>query len=209
MSDPRARLARARLYLLATRSLCRGPFEETLRLAIAGGVDIVQLREKEIGDEEFCELAGEVGALVRGLGALFIVNDRIRAANLADGVHLGQDDLGLAEAREILGPAALIGISTHDEAQARDAERNGADYVGVGPTFPTGTKDTGYDPRGPARIGAISAGLGIPAFAIGGITPENAPLLCKAGVTRIALSSAILTAPDPWEMARRMTALLV
>jgi thiamine-phosphate pyrophosphorylase len=203
-------LEQARLYLLATTGLCRSPLPGTIREAVHGGVDIVQLREKQLGDAAFLELSNDIGGLVRQGGALFILNDRVAAAQVTacDGVHLGQEDLPLRLARDLLGADALIGISTHSREQAREAERGGADYIGVGPTFPTGTKDTGYAPLGPEEVAAIADSVSIPAFAIGGITPENLPQLRMAGVSRAAVSSALLRAKDPGEVARRMKEIL-
>lgn len=200
----------ARLYLLATTGFCRGPLLETVLRAIEGGVDFVQLREKHLGDGEFLTLSARIRDAVHDAGATFILNDRVAVAQVTacDGVHLGQEDLPLALARPLLGDRLMIGISTHDVDQARSAAEGGADYIGVGPTFRTGTKDTGYEPKGPAEIATIASSVPIPAFAIGGITPENLPQLIAAGVRRVAVSSAILSAKDPCEVAREMKAML-
>ncbi len=204
------RLGRARLYLLATPGLCRRPLVEVVTRAIEGGVDIVQLREKDISDGDFLDLSIEVGNAVRHAKAEFLLNDRVAVGQVTacDGVHLGQEDLPLHLARSLLGDDALIGVSTHNPDQAREAEAGGADYIGVGPAFPTGTKDTGYRPKGPKEIAAIAACVSIPAFAIGGITLENLPLLREAGIDRVAVSSAILSAGDPSEVARQMKRIL-
>jgi thiamine-phosphate pyrophosphorylase len=210
VTDARERLEAARLYLLATTSLCTRPLTETVRAAVAGGVDAVQLREKEMTDREFLPFAEEVGAVVRGTGALFLVNDRVAIARLvsADGVHLGQDDLPVEAARVVLGDEPIVGVSTHDVAQARAAEASAADYVGVGPTFATTTKDTGYTPRGVELAAEVTRAIDPPAFAIGGITEENLPQLVAAGVRRAAVSSAICGADDPGAAAARMKAIL-
>ncbi len=210
MTTPREQLARARIQLLATGSLCRGTLGDTVHAAIDGGVDVVQLREKELPDGPYLELSIDLGGGVQQGGALFILNDRVAVGQFGacDGVHLGQEDLPLSLARKLLGDAALIGVSTHSVTQARLAERGGADYIGVGPAFPTGTKDTGYEPRGPEEIAKIVSSVSIPAFAIGGITLDNLPELHDAGVDRIAVSSAILSAEDPHAVAREMWSIL-
>lgn len=200
----------ARLYLLATAKLCGGPLLDTILRAIEGGVDLVQLREKHLGDGEFLALSAELRDAVHDAGAAFILNDRVAVAQVTacDGVHLGQEDLPLPFARPLLGDRLMIGISTHDVEQARRAAVGGADYIGVGPAFRTGTKDTGYEPMGPAGISAIASSVPIPAFAIGGITLENLPQLIAAGVRRVAVSAAILSAEDPGEVAREMKAMM-
>ena len=203
-------LVRSRLYLLATPGLCRRPIVEVVTRAIEGGVDIVQLRVKDIGDGDFLDLSIEVGNAVRRAKAIFLLNDRVAVGlvTACDGVHLGQEDLPLHLARSLLKDDALIGVSTHDPLQARAAAAGGADYIGVGPAFPTGTKDTGYDPKGAREVAEIAACVSIPAFAIGGITLENLPLLHEAGIDRVAVSSAILSAQDPGAVARRMKEIL-
>jgi thiamine-phosphate pyrophosphorylase len=201
----------AKLYLLATRALCRRPFLETIRLAIEGGVEVVQLREKEASDADFEDLAIEVGAAVRSAGALFIVNDRVEiAARIpCDGVHVGQDDRPVPEVRAIVGADRRIGLSTHSLEQALEAVALGADYVGIGPTFETRTKETGYSPRGVALAAEVTAAIPIPAFAIGGIDATNLPPLVTTGVRRIAVSSAICGAEDPRVAAAGLASLLV
>lgn len=209
--DVRERLFESRLCLLATTALCGGrSLLETVRLALAGGVDVVQLREKEIDDGEFAAVARELGPAVRSAGALFLLNDRVRVALevACDGVHVGQEDLPVPEARRRLGPDAIVGLSTHSAGQAVRAVSLGADYVGVGPVFATATKDTGRAPLGPAGAAAVVADLPIPAFAIGGVGPANAPALAAAGLTRFAVSSAICSAPDPAAAARDLLAVL-
>lgn len=207
--ENRQRLREARLCLLATTALCGGrPLSETVRLALAGGVDVVQLREKEIEDGAFLALARELAPVVGAAGALFLLNDRVDLALEAgcDGVHVGQGDLPLPEARRRLGPDAILGLSTHTPEEADRAVALGADYVGVGPVFATATKDTGHAPLGPAGAAALVRGLPIPAFAIGGIGPANAAALAAVGLTRFAVSAAILAAPDPAAAARAILA---
>src|SRR5207248_3818354 len=142
-ADARQRLAGARLYVLLTRSRCAAALDWTIAEAAAGGATVFQLREKGRGDRELLALARDVRRWTHQAGALFLVNDRPDIARLveADGVHLGQDDLPVKEARRVLGPDALVGVSTHGVDQLRQAVLDGASYVGVGPTFPSGTKD--------------------------------------------------------------------
>src|SRR5439155_8237675 len=133
----RARLAGVRLYVLVTGSLCVHSLESTIRQAAAGGAQMVQLREKGLPDRELLERARAVRRWTRAAGVLFILNDRPDLARLAeaDGVHLGQDELPVQEARRVVGPDALIGVSTHNLGQVRKAVLDGASYLGVGPTF--------------------------------------------------------------------------
>ncbi|MEN8150188.1 MAG: thiamine phosphate synthase [Planctomycetota bacterium] len=204
--DRRERLDRAKLYLLATTTLCRVPLAETIREAVAGGVDVVQLREKNLHDPDFRALALRIGDVVRDAGALFIVNDRVEIAGSieCDGVHVGQEDAPVFDVRAALGPDRLIGLSTHSIEQASEAVAFGADSIGIGPVFPTETKDTGYEPRGVALAGDVTRGIPLPAFAIGGITEQNLPELLAAGARRIAVSSAICSAEDPRAAAARL-----
>jgi thiamine-phosphate diphosphorylase len=165
---------------------------------LKGGAKIVQLRAKELPSGEFFALAKEARQLTRDTGALFIVNDRadIALACGADGVHLGQDDLPLAAARKILGKDKTIGISTHDLAQAREAETNGADYIGFGPIFGSTTKDTGYTARGLEMLRKIRAAVKIPIVAIGGINEKNVAEVWNAGADSAAIISDLMGAED-------------
>jgi thiamine-phosphate pyrophosphorylase len=198
-------LARARLCLLATSATAGRSLEETVSLAIRGGVDAVQLREKHLSDALLLQKALSLRELTARAGVLFIVNDRVDVALLsgADGVHLGQDDLPVATARDLSGSRLLIGVSTHGPEDARRAERDGADYIGVGPMFPSTTKDAG-PPLGPEGLALVLAVTSLPAFAIGGINPERVAVLRTAGATRIAVSSAVLAAGDPTAAARAL-----
>jgi thiamine-phosphate pyrophosphorylase len=186
------------LYLLASGANCLGPLEHTITEAAAGGVDVVQLREKELSDRDLLERARLMRRWTRRAGVLLIVNDRPDIARLAaaDGVHLGQDDLSVPEARRILGPDALIGVSTHNLDQLRQAVLDGASYVGIGPTFPSGTKEFG-ELAGLDYIRAATAATSLPAFAIGGICASNVDEVVRVGCRRIAVSQAILRAESP------------
>jgi thiamine-phosphate pyrophosphorylase len=207
--DARARLADCRLYVLATESLCRASLVGTVREACLGGAQMIQLREKELDDGKLLALAREVRRITRSSAALFIVNDRADIALLseADGVHLGQDDLPVREARRILGPGALIGVSTHDLTQLRRAVSEGASYLGVGPTFPSRTK--GFpELAGVEFVRQALAETSLPAFVLGGITASNVAEVVAAGARRIAVSHAVCAAEDPRKAAATLRAAL-
>jgi thiamine-phosphate pyrophosphorylase len=208
-STSRQRLASARLYLLVTGSQCALGLERTIAEAAAGGVDIVQLREKELPDRELYERAREVRRWTRQAGVLFIMNDRPDLALLAeaDGVHLGQDELPVKEARRLLGSDALIGVSSHSLDQLRQAILDGADYVGVGPTFPSGTKSFAEFP-GLAFVRQAAAETSLPTFAIGGIRADNIEEVIAAGARRVAVSQAICQADDPRAAAAELRRML-
>jgi thiamine-phosphate pyrophosphorylase len=193
-----AKLADAKLYLLLTGSKCAASLDWTVSEAAAGGADVIQLREKELPDRELVERAVKMRKWTRAAGVLFIVNDRPDIARLADadGVHLGQDDLSVAAARRIVGPDTLIGVSTHDMAQVRRAVLDGADYLGVGPVFPSGTKAFDHFP-GLEFVRDATAETSMPAFALGGITLANVGDVRAAGAARVAVSAAIATADGP------------
>ena len=206
----RERLAAARLYLLATRRLSRLPLAEAVAAACRGGVRVVQVREKEAPDAEVEAIARDLAPAVREAGGLLLVNDRVEAAlaSGADGVHLGPEDATPQEARRRLGPDLLVGVTTHDLAQANRAVAAGADYVGIGPVFPTDTKGVPIRVVGPEAAARVARAIPVPAFAIGGIAPGNARRLRAEGITRAAACAAILGAGDPEEAARAILAAL-
>lgn len=201
--DASDKLVNARLYLLLSGASCRASLEWTIQEAAAGGVQIVQLREKELDDRELIRRAREVRRWTRHAGVLFIVNDRPDIARLvgADGVHLGQDDLPVRDARRIFGPKPLIGVSTHNLDQVRQAVKDGASYIGVGPTFSSTTK-TFDELAGLEFIRAATSETSLPAFALGGINVENVADVVQAGAKRIAVSAAIAQVDDPREAAK-------
>ena len=172
----------------------RAPVDVLLEL-IRGGARIVQLRAKTLAPKDFLVLAREARELTQAQGCRLIVNDRVDIALAcgADGVHLGQEDLPLRAARKLMGEK-IIGISTHDVNQAREAEQGGADYIGFGPMFGTNTKDTGYTARGPDMLRQIHSAVKIPIVAIGGITENNVAACWQAGATSAAIISDILRA---------------
>ncbi|MFT3883789.1 MAG: thiamine phosphate synthase [Gemmatales bacterium] len=197
------RLAQAQLYLLVSKSGCTASIEWTIQEAAAGGVGIVQLREKAKTDRELLAIGKEVREATRKAGILFIMNDSPDIARLvdADGVHLGQEDLDVRSARNILGTEAIIGISTHNLDQCKRAILDGADYLGVGPTFASQTKSfesfAGLD-----YVRQVAEFTTLPAYAIGGITAENVSQVVNAGLRRVAVGHAISQAEEPRDVAR-------
>jgi thiamine-phosphate pyrophosphorylase len=206
----RQRLADAQLCVLVTDALCRASLVGTVKEAVLGGAQIIQLREKNVDDRTFLARARDVRQVTHSAGVLLIVNDRPDLARLseADGVHLGQDDLPIHEARRILGPDALIGVSTHNLEQVRRAVLEGANYLGVGPTFSSRTKEfaavAGLD-----FVRAAMAETSLPAFAIGGIQLDNVAQVVAAGARRIAVSQAICAADEPRAAAQKLRRALV
>jgi len=208
-ASARQRLHEARLYVLLTGSRCAATLDWIIAEVAAGGAGIVQLREKDKSDRELLERARQVRQWTRQAGVLFIVNDRADIARLveADGVHLGQDDLPVREARRILGPEALIGVSTHNLEQLRQAILDGASYVGVGPTFPSSTKDFAEFP-GLEYVRQAAAETTLPAFVIGGVNPQTIGAAVAAGARRVAVSSAVADADDPRAVCAALLAAL-
>ncbi len=158
---------------------------------------LFQYRNKRGSRKDIYETSLRLAGPLKKAGAVFIVNDHadIALATDADGVHLGQDDLPLREARKLLGANKIIGISTHNLEQARAAESGGADYLGFGPVFTTTTKDAGL-PRGVEQITLVRRAVALPLLAIGGITGENAGEAVRAGADGVAVISAVLSAQD-------------
>lgn len=205
----RERLAGARLYVLLTRAQCTGTLDWTIAEAARGGATVFQLREKGLPDRELIDLARRARKWTRAAGALFVVNDRPDVARLceADGVHVGQDDLTVKDARRVVGPNALVGVSTHSLEQVRAAVLDGADYIGIGPTFPSQTKAFDEFP-GLEFVRAACAETALPAFALGGVAAQNVAQVVAAGARRVAVSAAVCAAPDPEQAARLLRAAL-
>jgi thiamine-phosphate pyrophosphorylase len=186
------------LYAMLDPEQTRGrSAEHVLRELLSGGAKIIQLRAKKISARAFLELARHARELTRAHGCRLIINDRVDVALAcgADGVHLGQEDLPLHAARQLL-PAKIIGISTHDLEQAKQAQDGGADYIGFGPMYGTATKQTGYSARGVAMLREIRKAVQIPIVAIGGITEANAAEVWQAGADSAAIISDILAGED-------------
>jgi len=202
--DRAARFARVRLYVIITQSLCRGDWLETARAAVAGGAGCLQLREKGLDDAELLARARKLAAICRESGTLFVVNDRPDIARLsgADGVHLGQTDLPVADARRIVGADRLIGLSTHTPEQFEAALTAGPDYIAVGPMFASSTKPQDHIP-GPDLLGLAVRRTRVPVVAIGGIGSENLGILGEAGARCVCVCSAVVSAEDAAAAARR------
>jgi thiamine-phosphate pyrophosphorylase len=204
----RARLAHARLYLVCDATPGGRPLEAVLAPALRGGVDVFQLRCKDADDDEILAAAEVAREWCEVAGALFILNDRpdLVAATGADGVHVGQDDVSVAEARRVAGPDALVGQSTHTPAQV-DAGSAEADYIGVGPVHATPTKP-GRPAVGLELVTYAARHAKVPWFAIGGVDEENLDAVMTAGANRAAVVRAIAESPDPEGAARRLGAAL-
>ncbi len=188
-----------RLYAVTDRTWAK-TFDRLLLQtadAVDGGAGMVQLREKHLGQAEFQAEAAVFVALCRKKGALSIINDNVTVARDAgaDGVHVGQEDLACARAREILGPGKIIGVSVHSVEEARRAEAAGADYLGIGAAFASSTK-TEAQPVARAVFRAITEAVSIPAVAIGGITRENILQLRDLGLSGVAVISALFGRQD-------------
>ncbi len=192
-----AQFAAADLYVVTCAPLSRGRSnEEVLEAVIAGGGRIIQLRDKDCTPREFYAMARRFRTVTRAAGVLLIINDFLDVALAldADGVHLGQDDLPLDAARRI-APEMIIGRSTHSLQQALEAQDGGADYVNIGPIFPTGTKEHAAT-LGPDAIRTIAPHVRIPFTVMGGITLANIDLVVTAGARRIAVVTAVTQADD-------------
>jgi len=198
------------LYLVLTPRLCRGDAVATAWAALDGGVNAVQLRDKEAPDGAFLRLATELVAVCREHGVPLILNDRAHlvAQSGADGVHVGEDDLPPEEIRRRYGDRIVVGLSTHDRAEVAAATGRGADYVGLGPMFATPTKSLTRTPGGTALFRDAADTTTLPLFPIGGIDAANAGTLIAAGATRLAVSAAICAAEDPRSAAAELRALL-
>jgi thiamine-phosphate pyrophosphorylase len=191
-------LGAAKLYVLVGGLPTMGDLTWIVGEALAGGADVIQLREKGLPDRELLRRAREVRILTAQARARFVLNDRPDLARLAgaDGVHLGQDDMALRDARRIVGPNPLIGLSTHDRPQLDQAILDGASYLGVGPVFASQTKDFS-DLAGLAYVRLAAETTSLPWFAIGGITLETLDRVLDAGATRVAVHAAIVHARSP------------
>jgi thiamine-phosphate pyrophosphorylase len=202
---PGNRFDSVRLYVLITESACNGDWLKTAEAAIDGGADALQLREKNLESGELLRRAKVLAAMCKKRGILLIINDRPDVAVLsnADGVHVGQGDLPAIEARKIVGTRKIVGVSTHDISQAKQAVLDGADYIGVGPVFRSSTK-----PRDWAEIPGlkfamqVAESVKIPAVAIAGITAENVGQVMATGIKSLAVTAAI-TGCDNVEAATR------
>ncbi|MGZ5553133.1 MAG: thiamine phosphate synthase [Chthoniobacterales bacterium] len=204
------RLDDCRLYgILDLAYVSRGDAPRVAREMISGGVDILQLRAKRESVAEINAIARELRAITTSTSVPLVINDYAQIARDvgADGVHVGQDDISVAEVRKILGPYGFVGKSTHSLEQATAAEKEGADYIGFGPLFATPTKPD-YAPIGLDEIAAAHELVRVPVFCIGGIKLENLARVLAAGAQRVVIVSGLLQAADVAEYARAAKALL-
>ena len=197
-----------RLMLVTDRNRSRLPLPESVRLAIEGGVDAVQLRERDLEGDELFSLAEELRRITSDAGVALIVNHRadVALAVGADGVHLGWRSVGVEEVRRIEGNTLRVGVSCHSAEDVRGAGNAGADYAILGPVFFTPSKEGLVEPLGLDALSEIAAGAKLPLIAIGGITPQNIHAVRKAGVSGVAVISAILDSDDPRAVAQALVA---
>ncbi|MEN0643159.1 thiamine phosphate synthase [Alkalicoccobacillus gibsonii] len=188
-----------RLYAITGEEFHPGKeLVDVMEQAILGGVDIIQLRDKKSSKLEVLKKAQKLRELTKKYDVPFIVNDHIDVALAveADGIHVGQDDLPLADVRKIVGPDMIIGISTHKLEEAKKAEEGGADYIGVGPIFPTNSKEDVVDPVTTSYIQQIETDITIPYVAIGGIKRHNLKEVMAAGAKRVCMITEIVETTD-------------
>jgi thiamine-phosphate pyrophosphorylase len=212
----RERLAGIRLCVLVDGCDSADEFEKLVSTLASAGPIIIQLRDKTLDDRQLVDRARTLISLKRrqppappGVGPLAIINDRadIATAVHADGVHLGQEDLSVKDARAVVGPRMLIGVSTHNIDQAREAVLDGANFLGAGPTFPSHTKS--FDAfAGLDYLRQVAAEIRLPTFAIGGITAANLPKVLAVGISRVAVGAAVTSATNPVSAARELLDML-
>ena len=199
------------LYLVVDPRRCRrrAPLD-VVKAAVAGGVSIVQLRDKHAAARDLVDEARRLKAWLAGRAVPLLVNDRVDVALAADadGVHLGQDDMAPADARRLLGANAIVGLTVRTLAEARAAPSDVVDYVSVGGVFATASKDNPAPPSGLDGLGRIAAALDVPCVAIAGIDASNAASVTAAGVDGIAVISAICAAPDPRAASAELAAIV-
>jgi thiamine-phosphate pyrophosphorylase len=203
---PKERLAAARLYAIVDLG-----YVEAARVAhvteqlVLGGVDLIQLRAKKLARPEIAKLGQVMRGIIPASGPIFILNDHpeLVAAMGADGIHVGQDDLSVAEASKRAGGNVIVGKSTHSLEQAIAAEQEGPDYIGVGPIYATATKPD-YVPVGPKLIGEVRTAVRVPQFCIGGIKEATLPEVIAAGAQRVVIVSALLQSADIPAYCRRV-----
>jgi thiamine-phosphate pyrophosphorylase len=200
-----------RLYLVTDRELSRGrALKEIIRESAGAGITAVQLREKTVTTKEFIEQANVLRETTFSLGIPLLINDRvdIALACRADGVHLGQSDMGCALARRIVGKDMVIGVSVSTVEEAVEAEKDGADYLGVGPVFATSTKPDALPATGLGLLSEIRRAVRIPLVGIGGINSNNGGEVIRAGADGVAVVSALIASDDPRAATRALRAVI-
>lgn len=210
MKSRRSLLKKSQLYLILDKPALAGRSLKNIYSAASyGNIDLIQLRDKQGAKKDVLDLAVKLAKRLERTKTLFIVNDYldVAVASGADGLHLGQDDLSITEARKILGKDHIIGISCHSLAQALKAQKAGADYIGIGPVYSTATKPE-YQPIGLKILRQLKGKIKIPYFAIGDIKLENLREIMAAGARRIAVCRAILKAADPKMSAKQLSKIL-
>ncbi len=192
--------------LITNRKICEAKLADIISQAIDGGVETVQLREKDLSSVELYVLASEIREITREKGANLIINDRVDIALAvdADGVHLGWKSLGIGLVRKMIGHEKLIGFSAHNLQEAKKAEDSEADYVTISPIFDTVYKDYFVEPLGTEKIGKIKEEIDIPVIALGGINENNVNGVLENGAYGIAVISAILQSEDPRQSATEL-----
>jgi thiamine-phosphate pyrophosphorylase len=205
----RERMGGRELYVVVSSELCPRGSGPVIAAALEAGAGVIQVREKKMTDRELIAYGKLVREWTARSGVFFIMNDRPDLALLtgADGVHIGQDELSVREARRIVGPSKLVGVSTHTLDQARQAVLDGADYIGVGPVFASRTKAF-TELAGLEFVRQVADEITLPAYAIGGISIDNIDEVLAAGARRVAVSGAICGADDPGEAAHILKAKL-
>ena len=194
------------LYIITDQRISLGRSHlEIAKAALVGGATVIQFRDKEMQDAEAIEVCRKIHQLTQQEGVPFIVNDRVEVAKIvgAEGVHLGQEDMPCCLVRKILGREKIIGVSAKTIEQAQKAVEEGADYLGVGPIYPTTTKPGADKALGVGRLKEIRGSVNIPLVAIGGIKEDNLEEVLKAGADGVAVISAVVSAPDITEACRR------
>lgn len=210
MNSAKLNAANLQLYAVTDSRWLKGrTLAEAVEQALAGGVTCVQLREKQLPYDEFLRTAQEIKALCQSYHVPFIVDDNLDIALAcdADGLHIGQNDMPAAKARQLLGPEKILGVSAQTVTQALAADKDGADYLGVGAVFPTGTKTDAVEVS-PARVKAITDAVDIPVVAIGGINAHNLPRLSGTGIAGAAVVSAIFAQEDIKKAAANLRQLI-
>lgn len=202
-----SKLLQSTLYLVTNRSAFSSDnvFFNTISESIKGGIDIIQLREKNEDGKKFLEVAQEIRKLTLESDVLFIINDRVDIAIAcnADGVHLGQGDMPISEARLQTPEGFIIGLSTHSIEQGKEGSESGADYLGVGPVYETPTKPD-YTPIGLDYVKWASKNISLPWFAIGGINERNIEEVLKAGASKVAVVREIMNSDFPYETTKKL-----